>query len=163
MPADKKNVFVLDDGTKAVTLTNPYGKVIATLHIRTGDYSIIDRYNALEKEFPKITEPLTSINLNADGTSTFEDDWTKLKQVEATLISRLNDLFDTDEIGEIFKTRNPFSSVGGHFFAENVMEVLGQIIAQSIEEGAKAAEKRTAKYLKDIPESANAGTTANKP
>ena len=158
MPTEK-NVFLLDDGTEEIVLKNHFGQEIARLHIRTGDYSIIDRYTALEKEFPKITEPLTKISLKADGTSAFDADWAALKEVERVLIDRLNELFGTDDMAQVFANRNAFSSVGGgYFYAEKVMEVLGQIITKSIEKGAKAAEKRTAKYLKDIN---NAGPTAN--
>ena len=151
------NVFVLDDGTKEIVLNNNYGEEIAKIHIRAGDYSIIDRYNNLAKDFAEITEPLTKISLNADGTNAFESDWAVLKSVEKDLIDRLNVLFDTHDMGKIFETRNAFSSVGGHFFAENVIEVLGRVVTKSIEEGTKAAEKRTAKYLKDL----DAGTTAD--
>ena len=46
LPQTNQNVFTLDDGTKEITLVNPYGKVICKLHIRPGDVSIYDRYKA---------------------------------------------------------------------------------------------------------------------
>ena len=40
---DNKSIFSLDDGTKEITLVNPFGRVIARLHIRTAAIYMIDR------------------------------------------------------------------------------------------------------------------------
>ena len=147
---DNKSIFSLDDGTKEITIVNPFGRVIARLHIRTADISILDRYNALMKDFSSITKPLEEISLNSDGTVEFEKDWAKVKRVESLLIQKINALFDMDDATELFATRNPFSSVGGKFFIENVLEVLGRVVGQAVEEEAKLAHARTEKYLNDI-------------
>lgn len=152
---DNKSVFALDDGTKEITLVNPFGKVIARLHIRTADISILDRYNALMKDFSSITKPLADISLNADGTVEFDKDWAKMKKVEGQLIQKINALFDMDDANELFATRNPFSSVGGKFFVERVLETLGQVVGQAVEEEAKLSAARTAKYLDDLNEEEN--------
>lgn len=147
---DNKAVFSLDDGTKEITLVNPYGRVIAKLHIRTADISILDRFNALMKDFSSITKPLEDISLNADGTVEFDRDWAKVKKVEGLLIQKINALFDMDDANDLFATRNPFSSVNGRFFVENVLEVLGNVINRAVEEEAKLARARTEKYTNDL-------------
>lgn len=160
-----KNIFAVDDGTREVTLVNTYGKVICRIHFRTGEIAIMDRFTALTNDLPKIIEPLDRVNLNADG-STDENDgdaWAALKQVEGNVMQRINDLLDMDEANEIFKTRSPFSSIGGLFFVEHVLRALGDAITAQINEEAALSEARIAKYTDDLPEdevSADAGATA---
>lgn len=158
------NTFSLDDGTREITLVNNYGKVICKLHIRTGDVSIYDRYQTLMTDFDSIIKPLVNVGLEGDGTASFDKDWAALKKVEGALKQKINELFDMDEADEIFAKRNPFSSIGGQFFVEKVLDTLGVVIAKAVEEEAKLSQKRTAKYLKDTkakePEvTKDAGTT----
>lgn len=164
---DGKTVFAVDDGTREVTLVNTYGKVICKIHFRTGELAIMDRFNALVDDMPKIIEPLNRININADG-STEENDnrsWAVLKQVEGTLKQRINTLLDMDEAEEIFKTRSPFSSIGGVFFVERVLNALGDAITAQIEEETKLTQARIAPYTEDLDEgdgvSADAGTATD--
>ena len=160
---DGKKVFAVDDGTREVTLVNTYGKVICRLHFRTGELAIMDRFYALMDDLPKIIEPLNRININADG-STEEDDnrsWATLKQVEGALKQRINTLLDMDEAEEIFKTRSPFSSIGGVFFVERVLSALGDAITAQIKEETELTQARIAPYTEDLENgdevSANAG------
>jgi hypothetical protein len=108
----------------------------------------------LIKGFEDIVKPLENLEINNDGTATFEKDWEVLKKVELDLKQKFDELFDMEEADEIFAKRNPFSSVNGHFFAEIVLVALGEVINKAIDEEAKLSEQRTSKYLSDIkPES----------
>jgi len=161
---DGKNVFAVDDGTREVTLVNTYGKVICKLHFRTGELAIRDRFNALSEDLPKIVEPLERVNLNPDG-NTDESDagWATLKQVEGAIKQRINALLDMDEADEIFKTRSPFSSIGGVFFVEHVLNAIGEAITAQIKEEAALSRARIAKYTDDVAGDGvnnNAGTTS---
>lgn len=159
--AANNNVFTLDDGTREITLVNPFGRVICTLHIRTSDISIFDRYNDLIRDLDSIVQPLKALSINADGTSTLEEDMQQLKAVENIIKRKIDVLLDADgEAEAIFATRNPFSSVGGQFFVERVLEVLGNVIAQGVQDEAKKAKERMAKYLTDITP-ADDGVTAD--
>ena len=144
------NMFVLDDGTQELIITNNYGQEICKLHIRTGDIGIIDRYNDFLKDFDKIIEPISSVHLKTDGTSSFEDEWAIIKSIEKELIDRLNKIFDTEEVGLLFETRNAFSTIGGVFYVEKVIEMLGNIVANAISAEAEKTQKRVEKYTKDI-------------
>ena len=162
-----KNVFAVDDGTREVTLVNNYGKVICRIHFRTGELAIMDRFNALTEDLPKIIEPLERVSMNADGTADdgdSSDNWAIIKSVESDVKQRINALLDTDEADEIFKTRSPFSSIGGVFFVEHVLKALGDAIVAQIEEESALSQARIAKYLDGVTEdevSADAGTTAD--
>lgn len=148
--ATNNNIFVIDDGTKPITLQNQYGQEIATLYIRISDIGIVDRYREMAKDLEKAIVPLKDIALNNDGTATFEKDWALLKQVEKEIIDRINALFDITNAADIFRTRNAFSSIGGEFFVEKVLAGIGNIISSGIEEEAKKAQRRTNKYTKDL-------------
>lgn len=160
-----KNVFAVDDGTREVTLVNTYGKVICRIHFRTGELAIMDRFNALTEDLPEIVKPLEHVSMNADGTADDNDDnWAVIKRVEGNLKQRINALLDTDEADEIFKTRSPFSSIGGVFFVEHVLKALGDAIVAQIEEESALSQARIAKYLDDVTDdgvNVDAGTTAD--
>lgn len=144
------NIFTLDDGTKELSINNIFGEEICKIHVRTSDISIIDRYNTLLNDFDKIVEPLTNVSLKSDGTSSFDDDWAVIKGVEQELIDKLNAIFDTKDIGNLFEKRNAFSTVDGVFYVEKVIEMLGNVVSDAISEEAEKTKKRVDKYTKDV-------------
>ena len=150
MANDVKKPFVIDDGTIEVPCVNQYGQTIGTIHIRGGDISILDRYNTLLDDFDKIVEPLTKVELRYDGTSSFEDDWKIIKGVEQELIKRINAVFDMEDGANLFTNRNAFSTINGHFYAENVIKALGDLVTQELKKEAKITKDRINKYTKDI-------------
>lgn len=142
---------IIDDGTREIPLVNKFGKPICKVYIRPADFSIVDRYKRLMKDFNTVVEPLSELSIRNDGTAEFDKDWAVLKEVETNLKAKINELFDMDEADEIFAKRNPFSTVGGEFFCTKVLTALGEIIAEAIEEEAALSRKRMDKYLNDIP------------
>lgn len=144
------NMFILDDGTRELTINNKYGQEICKLHVRTGDIGIIDRYNGLLKDFDKIIEPISKVNMKSDGTSSFEEDWEIIKSVEKELIDRLNIMFDTQDISKLFETRNAFSTIDGTFYVEKVIEMLGNVVSEAIAKETERTQQRISKYTKDI-------------
>lgn len=157
---------IVDDGTKAIPIENKFGKLICTIYVRPGDLSIIDRYNEVIDALPEIVKPLEALSINNDGTASIEEDWKAIKEVEGKLYEQINYLFDMDEAEQIFAKRNPFSSVNGAFFAEQIIEVIGDIISDGVTREAEKMERRTNKYLDDLkqPEVVNnAGNITNFP
>lgn len=150
MANEKKSMFVLDDGTKEVSFCNQYGQEIGKIHIRSGDISILDRYDELLKDFEKLTAPLKEVELRNDGTSSFDKDWEIIKGVEQEFIKRINAVFDMEDGANLFKNRNAFSTINGHFYIENVIMALGEVVSQEIAHESELAQKRVEKYTKDI-------------
>ena len=144
------NLFVLDDGTKEITIENPFHEEICKIHIRPGDLSIIDRYNELTDRFGDIVAPLANVDLKNDGTSETVEGWDTVKKVENDLIERLNRVFDSRDIGNIFKNRNAFSTVGGEFYVERVISMLGDVVQSEMAEENKKVQKRLNKYTNDL-------------
>ena len=161
------NVFSLDDGTKEITVVNPYGQVIAEMlkrRVVVGDVSIYDRYKALMDDFDSIMQPMADIGVNNDGTANSDAEWAVLKQVEDEIKKRINALLDSNDADGLFATRSPFSSVNGVFYVENVLTVLGKIIAQTIAEESKMSQDRVKKHLADLGKdvTVDAGATTDK-
>jgi len=152
---------IIDDGTREIPLVNKFGKLICKIYIRPADLSILDRYNQLTADFSSIVEPLKKLDIKNDGTAAFDADWQVLKSVEAELKQRINALFDMDEADEIFAKRNPFSSVGGKFFCESVIEVIGGIIVEAVEDEMALSKSRTDKYLSDMQPTAEPEVNGN--
>ena len=146
-----KTDFVIDDGTKEIILKNRFGTEICKLHIRAGDVSIVDRFMAMRDSFADILKPLSDVSISSDGEATLEQDWAKIKRVEAAAKAKINELFDMDEADNIFEKRSPFSSINGKFFIEIVLDALGSIIQQQINREAELSMQRTKKHLTDMP------------
>lgn len=148
----EKFVIEIDDGTKEIDLVNKFGKAFATIHFRPADMSIIDRYNQIQSNIGEWVKPLENININNDGTATFDEDWAVITAVESTLKEKINWLFDMDEADQIFATRKMFSSVGGKFFCMHILDALGELIKKAVAEEAEKSQERMSKYLDDIAE-----------
>lgn len=143
-------IFVVDDGTVELTITNNFKQEICKIHIRPADLSIIDRFNELTEGFADIVEPLKDLHLNNDGTTEVDSEWAKVKEIEKNLIDRLNSVFDSKDIGNLFAKRNAFSTVGGEFYIEKVIEMLGNVVNQEMEAESNKMQKRLEKYTKDL-------------
>ena len=63
------------------------------------------------------------------------------------MIKRFNSLFDMDEAEDLFRSRNAFSSVNGRFYCEVVLEALGGVIIDAINEETKKTREKVDKYL----------------
>lgn len=140
-------VITIDDGTREYKIENKYGKTIAVVHFRPGDISLADRYQTMRDSFSEIVQPLADIDIKADGTAGDDAGIEAIRKADAAFRAKLQELLDSDDVGEVFQSRNPFSSVGGRFFCEVVLDALGGIISDVMAEEAEASRKRTAKYI----------------
>lgn len=141
--------IIIDDGTREYSIVNKFGKPICTLHFRPGDISIAERYRELQEGFASIVKPLSEMDINADGTASDDAAMNAIHEADMNLRKALEKLLDSDDAADVFKARNPFSSVGGKFFAEIVLDAIGNIVGEVIAEEAEASMKRTAKYIEE--------------
>ena len=147
--------IIIDDGTREYQITNQFGKEICRVHFRPGDVSIVGRYQRMRAKFSEIIAPLAELDISAAGEAADDAGVEALGKADANFRETLNELLDSDDAADIFKERNPFSSVGGQFFCEIVLNALGEIIKEVTAEEAAKAEKRIAKYIES--EAPNAG------
>ena len=149
----------IDDGTKEYKIENQYGKEICRIHFRPADLALLDRFENISSTLQDALKPLQDRVLKSDGSPADDKGWEALKEAEAAVIAKFNELLDTDDLGDIFKTRSPFSSVGGRFFCEIILAAIGEVIVKEIEKEAAATQKRLAKYMPE-PEADNAGAAS---
>ena len=153
----------IDDGTKEYKIENNSGKEICRIHFRPADLALMDRFENISATLGDVLEPLKEIGLMTDGTP--EDQtaqgWETLKKAEAEVIRKFNELFDTDDLGEAFKTRSAFSSIGGKFFCEVLLDAIGGVIAEEFAKEAEATRARIEKYLPTAEEQTDAGAAAD--
>lgn len=149
-------IIQIDDGTREYEVQNKYGETICVLHFRPGDISLLHRYEEMKAGIADTFKPLAELDIKADGTATDEESIAALRKAEQAFREALSKLIDSRDIDQIFNTRNPFSSVGGRFFCENVIEMLDGIIGGVLAEEAEASRKRTEKYI-EPEEAADAG------
>lgn len=147
-------IIQIDDGTREYEIQNNYGEIICVLHFRPGDLALADRWQRMQKSFVEALKPLENIGVNADGTAKEDADVEALREADSNLRAALSELLDSKDVGGIFQTRNPFSSVGGRFFCENVIDMLNSIIENVLDEEAEASRKRTAKYIEEDSDAA---------
>ena len=156
MANEERKTYVLDDGTREIPIENIYGEPICSIRIRSGDFSILDRFNELTDDFDKIIEPLKNIQLTMDGESSnngidsFQEEWKAIKNVEKEIIDRINELFDTKDAGNLFKNRNAFSTIDGEWYVFKVISMLGEIVKDEMKIESEKTRKRIDKYTKDI-------------
>lgn len=152
--------ITIDDGTREFPICNTFGKHIGTVYFRPADISILDRYKTVIDRLPNDLTELSQISITNDGQAAESEGWATLKRVEKKLKDEINFLFDTDSADSLFETRNPFSSIGGEFYITRVLDALGGVIKEAVEEEAKLSNERLNKYLDDLPEADHAGTAA---
>ena len=143
------SIFRLDDGTREYVIQNNYGEEICKLHFRPGDISMADRWDRMHTKFTDAIKPLENIGIKADGTAETTDGVEALREADGLLRAALAELLDSKDVGDIFRTRSPFSAVSGRFFCENVIAMLDSIISSVLKEEAEASRKRTAKYIEE--------------
>ena len=156
---------IVDDGTREIPLLNQYGKEICKVYFRPADFSILERVDEVAARLPSKLSALSGIELTNDGKAKKETDLGILKEAEEIVKKEFNYLLDMDEADAIFAKRSAFSCVGGRFFCQLVLDALGDVVTNAVQEEAALAQKRMAKYTDDLPGEVNAdaGTTPENP
>ncbi len=140
--------IIVDDGSVKVPIRNKQGEEIGVFYFRPTDIGIIDRFNALANDFDKITAPLESVNIKADGTvdEKNEAEYAALKEAEQLLYAACDKLFGGNMAEAFFGKTHPFSPVNGHFYCENALTAVGAYISQQFAREVKRVSNRVERY-----------------
>lgn len=139
--------YVIDDGTRVIPLKNTHGDTITEVKFRTTDIGIIERAQAAQKKIVEILSDLKGITINPDGSADDDEGIRKISEATARITETINDIFGDDVCTQLFRTCNPFSPVGGKFFAERVVTVLVKIVDDEI---TRQQKEIIAEYTGDI-------------
>lgn len=146
----KKNQAIdlgIEDGTECIKLRNAFGEEIGSFTFRPSDTAIVDRYEKIQKDLNRITEPLEKA---AGGNGNDEEYFKALRDAKKRLYKALDYLFDAPVSSECFKHMDPFSPVKGRFYCEIVIETLGRFIEERFGAETKAVNDHIRKYTSGI-------------
>ena len=136
-----KNVIRIDDGLRKVSIENMAGQEVGVFYFRPTDVGIIGRYDKLIGQFDEILKPLEDANLNRAGEAADPADEATSKAIAVAtdkLNALLDELFDGNFSEAFFGKINPVSPVGGRFYCEAAIEMVGAYIEQEF--GAEAVK-----------------------
>lgn len=141
--------ITVDDGMRAVPITNNLGVEIGKFYFRPTDIGIIDRYNEIIEKVPDVFKPLENVNIKSDGTAGSDDEMQILKESETKLYELCDYLFNGNLSEAFFGSMHPFSPLeSGMFYCENALDSVGKFIAAQFQRSVKGVEKRISGYTK---------------
>jgi hypothetical protein len=146
---DTKNVIRIDDGLRRVPIENMFDQEVGVFYFRPTDIGIMERYNKLMSEFDSVLAPLEKADIGRDGEAADPTDMESvnaIKEAKEKLNSLLDELFDGNFSEAFFGKMNPFSPVGGRFYCEQAIELVGAYIEQEFGIEAEQMSSKVEKY-----------------
>ena len=153
MNQDKNNQMkiVIDDGARKVPIVNLEGEELGVFYFRPTDMAIIDRYNEAIVKLDTVLAPLKDVGINAEGEAMDPEDEAAVKALHEAE-ERLNEICDYIFGGNMseafFAKMHPFSPVGGYFFCERALEMVGSFIADQFQKETQKVSSRVVQYTK---------------
>ena len=140
--------IVVDDGSVKVPIRNKFGEELGVFYFRPTDIGILDRYNKLAGAFDAIVAPLENVDIAPDGTpeDTDETQRAAFAEAEKRLYAACDELFGGNYSEAFFGKMKPFSPVGGLFYCERTLEVVGNFISKAFDREVKKINTRVDKY-----------------
>lgn len=126
--------FVIDDGLKTFTFSNLKNEVFAEFAFNPTDTSIIERYE-------KVVDAFNGIEIQgADVTKEYN-------RIAQTFKEQFDFLLNRDVSESLFRVYSPITIFAdGDFFAEKVIEKIGDAIEKEMDVRLKKKAKKIAKY-----------------
>lgn len=148
--AEEINEIVVDDGFIRVPVKNNYGDEIGVFYFNPTDVGIIKRFDEVRDRFSTVVEPLSNVNINADGTGEDAADVAQLQEAENRLYDLCDYLFGGNMSKAFFGKVNPFSPINGSFYCENALNMVATFVSKRFEKEVKKINSRVEKYTHGI-------------
>lgn len=141
--------IVVDDGAQRVPIKNVLGEEIGVFYFHPTDIAIINRYNDVAGKFGEIVAPLENVTINPDGTAQDNDENAvkAFNEAQKRLYEACDYIFGGNMSEAFFGSMHPFSPVGGEFYCERALEVLGRFITAQFKTETKKISKRLKSYV----------------
>lgn len=146
---ENTNVIRIDDGLRRIPIQNMFDQEVGVFFFRPTDIGIMERYNKLMGEFDDVLAPLENANIGRDGEAadpTDTESVNAIKEAKQKLNSLLDELFDGNFSEAFFGKMNPFSPVGGRFYCEQAIELVGAYIEREFGVEAAQMSSKVEKY-----------------
>ena len=129
---ERKRVAI-DDGKIEVVIENLYHEEIGVLRFSPTDMNIINRYNEVSEKLDDVLRPLVDADITNTGEGKDAGSIRILNEVGDQVTELLDYIIDGDSRQAFFQKMHIFSIVNGHFYCENVFQVLGKFISSEFE------------------------------
>lgn len=138
------NEIIIDDGLKTYDIKSKNGRLLGQFSFNPSDTNIVHRYNSSIKIFEEIYEDFKNLS-----DSEFNEE--NVKRIDERAFECIDNLFNSDIASNFFNVMGPFSPLpSGQLYIENVLDVIGKVIAEETGERVskinKRIKKHTAKY-----------------
>ena len=127
--------IVLDDRKVSVPVVNTLGEQIGVFRFDPTDIAMVDRFNEVSEKF---TSELSSIE-SAGGID-------ELNKAADKIIEFLDYVLNGNSREAFFSKVHPLSPQNGHFYCEQVFEVIGKFIEKTFEAENKKIDERIAAH-----------------
>ena len=142
MPASNSVALTVDDGSKRFEIKNNQGEIIGEFSITPSDLGIYERYAQMQQEIDEIVKPIEDMKEDM----TLEAFTAATAEIKERLYAAINKMFGTDQADKLFGKLHPFSPVGGRFYFDRVLEVVGAQINATFEQETKLFAQHVNKY-----------------
>ena len=127
--------IVLDDRKISVPVVNTLGEQIGVFRFDPTDIAMVDRYN-------EVAEKFTSALQNIESAGGIDE----LNKAGDKIIEFLDYVLGGNSREAFFSTVHPLSPQNGHFYCEQVFEVIGKFIEKTFEAENKKIDERIAAH-----------------
>ena len=134
------NVAKIDNGFKTYDIVDQNNKKVGQFSFNPADTNMIERYNEVVSEFPKVVDMFQK----KEGKKETSELLAELDQYTYELIDKI---FNAEVSANFFSIMGPFSVLAnGHFFAESVIETIGNVIESEMGARVKKMNSKIKKY-----------------
>lgn len=139
--------LMIDDGSKRVPIVNLYGDEVGEFYLNPTDLGIYERYQKMTEEIEKIMEPLENSG-EIENMGQFAE---ATEAIKGRVFDALDKLFGYEgAAARLFGTRHPLTPVGGEFYLQRVLELVGREINAAFETEAEAFSANVKKYIEAV-------------
>lgn len=124
---------------ETLKFTDKAGKPTGSITFNPYDFGLVFRSEELRKRIAQITEPLSHLNIKADGTSKDTSSQTAIEVAEKQFYEAFDEYLQPENSSEdLFKVCRPFAKVRGRFYCSLVIDgIVNYIVQRTAEQSAR--------------------------
>ena len=134
--------LVIDDGSVTYEIKNLKGEVIGEYTFTPTDIGIYERFVQMRNEIDAIAEPLEKMH----DSMTVEEFVEASVEIKNRIYDAVNKVFGANGAEKLFAKLHPLTPVGGRFYFDRVLEVVGEQINAAYQAETEKFSAHVEKY-----------------
>ena len=135
--------LIVDDGSVRKPIVNKWGDEVGEFFLRPSDMGILERFAAVQEKAAQIMNPLEGLNETSDDKTIAE----ALETARVEIYKLMDELLGYEgAAARLFGPVHPCTVVGGRYYMEQIMELVGGEIARALNAEAEAFAANVKKY-----------------